>query len=160
ADEYPPALVTDYTAPRMTYNDSTKQAEYQGEVVNSNGGNLSTASTALLDYNDWHQRVADCPNGCRADGVFERRILKIVLGNCTGSSGGQTTVPVLGFGCFFLVQPLPTGGGNDAQIFGQFVSDCEGDNVPDSNPVNDSGPQIIQLYKTYIDNNRTPSSDS
>src|SRR5690606_1187225 len=90
ADEYPPDLVTDYTAPRMTYNDSTKQAEYQGEVVNSNGGNLSTASTALLDYNDWHQRVADCPNGCRADGVFERRILKIVLGNCTGSSGGQT----------------------------------------------------------------------
>lgn len=160
ADEYPPDLVTDYTAPRMTYNDSTEQAEYQGQVVSSSDGNLTTPSTALLDYNDWHQRVADCPNGCRSDGVFERRILKIVLGNCSGGSGGQTSVPVLGFGCFFLVQPLPTGSGNNAQIFGQFVSDCEGDNVPDSNPINDSGPQIIQLYKTYIDNNRTPSSDS
>ena len=160
ADQYPPDFVTDFSSPRMSYNDSTGQAEYQGEVVSASGGDLSTASTALLDYNDWRQRVANCPNGCRADGVSERRILRIVLGNCTGSSGGQTSVPVLGFGCFFLVQPLPTGSGNKAQVFGQFVSECEGDNVPDSNPVNDSGPQIIQLYKTYIDNNRTPSNDS
>lgn len=159
-DQYPPDLITDYSAPRMTYNNSTAQVEYQGEVVNASDGNLSTASSALLDYNDWRQRVADCPNGCRSDGVFERRILKIVLGDCSGSSSGQVSVPVLGFGCFFLVQPLPTGAGNEAQIFGQFVSECEGDNVPDSNPVDDGGPQIIQLYKTYIDNNRTPSSDS
>ncbi|SEB57888.1 hypothetical protein SAMN05216178_1325 [Pseudomonas saponiphila] len=46
------------------------------------------------------------------------------------------------------------------QIFGQFVSQCEGDNVPGPNPANTSGPQIIQLYKTYIDNNQTPSTDS
>lgn len=160
ASEYPADLVTDHSAPLMTYNDSTAQAEYQGETVISSDGNLSTASAALLDYNDWQQRVADCPNGCRSDGVFERRMLKIVLGDCTGSSGGQTSVPVLGFGCFFLVQPLPNGAGNEAQIFGQFISECEGDNVPDIDPVDDSGPQIIQLFKTYIDNNRTPSSDS
>lgn len=160
AGDYPPDLVTTYTTPRMTYNDGTGQAEYQGETVSSSDGDLSTASASLLDYNDWRQRVADCPNGCRSDGVFERRMLKIVLGNCTGGSGGQTSVPVLGFGCFFLVQPLPTGSGGDAQIFGQFVSECEGDNLPDIDPVNDGGPQIIQLYKTYIDNNRTPSNDS
>ncbi|EIK53755.1 Von Willebrand factor type A domain protein, associated with Flp pilus assembly [Stutzerimonas stutzeri TS44] len=158
--DYPPDLVTDYSSPRMTYNDSTGKVEHQGEEVSSRDGDLSTPSAALLDYNDWHRRVADCPNGCRSDGVFERRVLKIVVGNCTGSSGGQTSVPVLGFGCFFLVQPLPTGAGNQAQIFGQFIRECEGDNVPDINPVDDGGPQIIQLYKTYIDNSRTPSSDS
>lgn len=160
AGQYPPDLVTDYSSPRMTYNDSTGKVEHQGQEVSSRDGDLSTPSTALLDYNDWHRRVADCPNGCRSDGVFERRVLKIVVGNCTGSSGGQTSVPVLGFGCFFLVQPLPTGAGNQAQIFGQFIRECEGDNVPDIDPVDDAGPQIIQLYKTYIDNNRTPSSDS
>jgi len=160
ADQYPPDLVTDYSSPRMTYNDSTGKVEHQGQEVSSRDGDLSTPSAALLDYNDWHRRVADCPNGCRSDGVFERRVLKIVVGNCTGSSGGQTSVPVLGFGCFFLVQPLPTGAGNQAQIFGQFIRECEGDNVPDIDPVDDGGPQIIQLYKTYIDNNRTPSSDS
>lgn len=160
ASEYPPDFVTDYSAPLMTYNAATGRAEYQGQVVSANGADLSTPSTALFDYNDWRQRVAGCPAGCRSDGVFERRMLKIVLGDCTGGSGGQTSVPVLGFGCFFLVQPLPTGSGGEAQIFGQFVSDCEGDNVPDINPVNDGGPQIIQLFKTYIDNNRTPSSDS
>src|SRR5690606_12353736 len=99
AGEYPPDLVTDYSSPAISYNNATAQAEYQGQAVSSNAGNLSTASAALLDYNDWRQRVADCPNGCRADGLFERRMLKIVLGDCSGSSGGQTSVPVLGFGC-------------------------------------------------------------
>lgn len=160
AASYPPDLVTDYSSPRMTYNDGTGKAEYEGREVSASNGDLSTSTTALLDYNDWQRRVAGCPSGCRNDGVFERRVLKIVVGNCTGASGGQTSVPVLGFGCFFLVQPLPTGTGNQAQIFGQFIRECEGDNVPDINPVEDAGPQIIQLYKTYIDNTRTPSDDS
>ena len=64
------------------------------------------------------------------------------------------------FGCFFLVQSLPGGQGNQAVVFGQFIRECEGDNVPGPNSVGETGPQIIQLYKTYIDNSRTPSSDS
>ena len=56
-------------------------------------------------------------------------MLKIVVGDCTGKQGGSTTVPVLGFGCYFVVQPM-NGGGTEAQIFGQFVKECEGDNVP------------------------------
>jgi hypothetical protein len=66
---------------------------------------------------------------------------------------------VLGFGCFFALQPMPQGG-SSAQIFGQFINQCESDNVSGPNPANDTGPQIIQLYKTYIDNSQTPSTDS
>ena len=157
----PPDLVTSFSDPRMTYNDSTSppQVEYQGQPVSSNNGDLSTASDALLDYNDWVASVGNCPNGCESNGVFERRMLKIVVGDCDGASGGQTSVPVLGFGCFFLLQTVSQQG-SEAQVFGQFVEECEGDNVPGPNPVDDVGPQIIQLYKTYIDNNRTPSNDS
>ncbi|MNO02877.1 hypothetical protein D3C81_2234150 [compost metagenome] len=66
---------------------------------------------------------------------------------------------MLGFGCFFLVQPgVHTGG--DAQIFGQFVKECEGDGVAGPTPVDDQGPLIIQLYKTFLENGSTPSNDS
>jgi hypothetical protein len=91
--------------------------------------------------------------------VFERRMLKIVVGNCTGKQGGTTSVPVLGFGCYFVVQPM-SNGGTESQIFGQFVKECEGDNVPGPNPTSDVGPQIIQLYKTYLNGSGTPSTDS
>jgi hypothetical protein len=160
-DTYPPDLVIDFSTPRMTYNDSTSppQVEYQSQPVSSNGGDLYTSNADVLDYNDWVDSVANCPSGCESNGVFERRMLKIVVGNCDGQSGGQTSVPVLGFGCFFLLQTVSQQG-NQAQIFGQFIEECEGDNVPGPEPVDDAGPQVIQLYKTYVDDNRTPSTDS
>lgn len=161
ASSYPPDLVTSFSNPTMTYNDSASppRVEYQGQPVNSSNGDLSTATSALQDYNDWVDSVANCPSGCQPNGVFERRMMKIVVGNCTGESGGQTTVPVLGFACFFLLQTVAQQG-NEAQIFGQFIEECEGDNVAGPTPTDDVGPQIIQLYKTYIDNSQTPSSDS
>lgn len=159
---YPPDQVISFSTPRMTFNSNVTppRAEYQNQPVQSRNGDLYTTSHALLDFNDWQRSVANCPNGCQANGVFERRVLKIVVGNCNGASGGSTSVPVLGFGCFFLVQSLPGGQGNQAVVFGQFIRECEGDNVPGPNSVGETGPQIIQLYKTYIDNSRTPSSDS
>jgi hypothetical protein len=86
-------------------------------------------------------------------------MLKIVVGQCSGTDGGTTTLPVLGFGCFFVLQPADQQG-NSAQIFGQFVKQCDGDNVTGPNPSTDTGPQIIQLYKTYINGVAAPSTDS
>jgi hypothetical protein len=151
----PPDLVTSFTTPRMTYDEP--DVKHQNQLVQSSDGDLYTSNTGLLDYNDWAESVANCPGGCEANGVFERRLLKIVVGNCDGVSGGQTSVPVLGYGCFFLVQTVSQQG-NQAQIFGQFVTDCAGDSVP--GPVVDEvGPKIIQLYKTYI-TPTMPSPDS
>lgn len=176
SSDYPPDLVTNYD---QVSNQGALSLSDSGSIVygKSNGkgdgteavsadadGNITTASgTAVFDYNDWQQRSAECVSGsgsgCQANGVFQRRILRVVVGQCTGTDGGTAHVPVLGFGCFFVLQPASQKG-NESQIFGQFVEDCEGDNVPGPDPANDQGPQIIQLYKTYIDNNLTPSSDS
>ena len=164
ASNYPPDLVTASSNPQITYNDSVTpaQAQYKGQPVTSSDGNLTAGGEAIMDYNDWRASVAACVagtgSGCESNGVFERRMLKIVVGECTGKQGGSTSVPVLGFGCYFVVQPM-NGGGTEAQIFGQFVKECEGDNVPGPTPTTDSGPQIIQLYKTYL-NSGTPSTDS
>ncbi len=164
ASDYPPDLVTSSSNPAITYNDSVTPAQtlYKGQPVTSSAGNLTAGSNAILDYNDWKASVAACVagtgSGCQSNGVFERRMLKVVVGNCTGKQGGSTTIPVLGFGCYFVVQPMSSGG-TQAQIFGQFVKECEGDNVTGPSPSTDSGPQIIQLYKTYLGIG-TPSTDS
>jgi Flp pilus assembly protein TadG len=165
AADYPPDLVTNYNSPELKYDDSEvpPRVEHQDLPVTSSNGNLSTTSGALLDYNDWLQNSAACAagsgSGCQSSGAFERRMLKIVVGQCSGTDGGTTTVPVLGFGCFFVLQPAEQQG-NSAQIFGQFVKQCEGDNVTGPNPWTDTGPQIIQLYKTYINGIAAPSTDS
>lgn len=164
SSDYPPDLVTTSSNPAITYDDSVTppQAKYQGQPVTSSGGNLTAGGNTIYDYNDWRASVAACVagggSGCESNGVFERRMLKIVVGDCTGKQGGSTTVPVLGFGCYYVVQPM-SGGGTEAQIFGQFVQECEGDNVPSPSPANDAGPQIIQLYKTYLGVGN-PSTDS
>ncbi|WOE81736.1 pilus assembly protein TadG-related protein [Pseudomonas protegens] len=161
--DYPPDLVIAVNAQSLTYSGTPGQIQYNGQTVTSSNGNLSTPSGVLYGYNNWQQASAACVagagGGCQARGAFERRILKVVIGDCTGSNDGTSSIPVLGFGCYFLLQPQ-TQQGNSAQIFGQFVRACEGDNVPGAKPANNSGPQIIQLYKTYIDNNQTPSTDS
>lgn len=163
SSDYPPDLVTSSSTPAMTYDDALGQAKYKGQPVTSSGGNLSAGGEAINDYNDWRTQVAACVagsgSGCQSNGVFERRMLKIVVGNCTGKQGGSTSIPVLGFGCYFVVQPVD-GGGSDSLVFGQFVQECEGDGVPGPNPSSDSGPEIIQLYKTYLNGSGNPSTDS
>ncbi|MDD2105219.1 pilus assembly protein TadG-related protein [Pseudomonas asiatica] len=163
--DYPPDLVTTYDNPKMKYNDTTTppQVEHQGQTVTSSNGNLSAGGSPLFDYNDYAAQSATCVAGggigCQSSGVFERRILKIVVGDCSGKNSGASSIPVLGFGCFYVVQPADNSGG-DSQIFGQFVKQCEGDGVPGPTPQDDSGPQIIQLYKTFISGSGTPSTDS
>ncbi len=164
SSDYPPDLVTTSSTPALAYDATvTPPAKYQGQPVTSSNGSLTAGGNALFDYNDWRASTAACVagsgSGCQGNGVFERRMMKIVVGNCTGKQGGSTSIPVLGFGCYFVVQPM-SNGGTEAQIFGQFVKECEGDNVPGPNPTGDSGPQIIQLYKTYLNGSGTPSTDS
>lgn len=163
--DYPPDLVTTYDNPLIKYNDAATPArvEYQGQPVASSNGNLSAGGTQLFDYNDYASRAAACVagagSGCQASGVFERRILRIVVGDCSGKNAGASSIPAIGFGCFYVLQPAENKGG-DSQIFGQFVKQCGGDNVPGPTPQDDSGPQIIQLYKTFINGSGTPSIDS
>ncbi|BBN56858.1 hypothetical protein TRE132_49830 [Pseudomonas chlororaphis subsp. aurantiaca] len=163
AADYPPDLVITVNQKSFTYNDTLKQIQYNNQAVSSSSGNLSAGGSALYDYNNWVQDAANCVSGggggCQSGGAFERRIIKIVIGNCSGKNDGASSIPVLGFGCYFVLQPASQKG-NESQIFGQFESVCEGDNVPGPNPANTTGPQIIQLYKTYIDNSQTPSTDS
>lgn len=146
------------------------------EVVNYGGtpvqatdkGDLTAGSTDLFDHVAWlnEYALANCPgDDCNlSPGAADRRILNIVIGDCTGKVAGElngkSDIPVLGFACYFTLQPVRQGG-QEAQIFGQFVDECNGDNVPSATPWDDSGPNIIQLYKTYFNGGiDDPSHDS
>ena len=78
-------------------------------------------------------------------GVPGRRVLQVPVGDCSGTSGGSTTVPVIGFACFFLLQE-ETQKGNSSYILGEFEGDCTVDGTPGPAPTTGPGPYIIQLY--------------
>jgi hypothetical protein len=79
-------------------------------------------------------------------GAFERRVLTVPVGDCSGTVNGQGSVPLLGFSCFFLLQPAEQQG-NNSFVYGQFINDCSVTGTPGPNPVAGNGPHIIQLYR-------------
>lgn len=106
-------------------------------------------SSELLDYG-WSKYQDDVRYGRYTDppptGVFERRVLAIPVARCDGESSGQSTLEVLGFGCYFLLQPVEQKG-NEASIYGQFLQGCTASGAPGPAPTAGSDPYIIQLYK-------------
>ena len=83
-----------------------------------------------------------------ADNAFERRIMPVPIADCTGVNNGQSDLPILGVGCFFLLQEA-SGTGNNANIFGEFVADCQAGGTPGPAPSNIAGPYVIQLYRNF-----------
>ena len=87
-----------------------------------------------------------------ADGIgaFQRREAAIAIGDCDGTTNGQGEVPLLGFGCFFLLQEAEQQG-NESYIYGQFLEDCRAGGMPGPEPTTIPGPYIIQLYRDYCE---------
>ena len=98
----------------------------------------------------------DYPPAPDGNGRFERRILTVPIGDCSGTVNGQGDVPLLGYACFFLLQPaVQQGGGGPAgqkaAVYGQFVEGCEAGGFPGPDPGpgpgGGAGPHVIQLYE-------------
>ena len=67
------------------------------------------------------------------------------VADCSGDDTGQSTLEVIGFACYFMLQPI--GGGVDKNIFGQFVNGCLASGAAGPTPGSGPGPYLIQLYK-------------
>jgi len=137
---YPPDVITAQPDPAVTYNSDTDQIEQSGTPV---------VTDADLSYNYDQYMTAlglhafDQPPPI---GKYLRREVALPIGNCDGTTSGQGQVPVLGFGCFFLLQEAKQKG-NESHIFGQFIRDCNTGGMPGPAPIEGPGPYIIQLYK-------------
>ncbi|MFC4313497.1 pilus assembly protein TadG-related protein [Steroidobacter flavus] len=145
---YPPDVIVDAQNPAL-------RAVQSGQTYNVYQGNTQVTAAninqLLYDYQDY---LHDLMNPASYDyqpineggtGAFERRVLAVPVGNCTGTTNGQGSVPLLGFACFFLLQPAEQQG-NDSFVYGQFISDCSVNGTPGPSPVAGNGPHIIQLY--------------
>lgn len=138
-DMYPPDVVTTAPFPQLAY-------DGDADMVTQNGveATQSTIDYGWADYQDdiRNARYTNAP----PFGVFERRVLAIPIARCDGAGAGQTTLDVVGFGCYFLLQPVVQKG-NEAEIFGQFIQGCTASGAPGPAPVAGADPYIIQLYK-------------
>lgn len=147
-ETYPPDVVTQQVNPRLSYDDATGQISQGGQVI-------TDSSQLDFSYDDYLDRVRNndfdvrpSPDGI---GAFERRIMPVPIVDCSGVNNGQSDLPLLGVGCYFLLQEAIQQG-NRANIFGEFVDECEVGGMPGPDPVNIPGPYLIQLYRNFDSN--------
>jgi hypothetical protein len=150
---YPPDVIIDSQSPALRAVERVARDPSQGYDVYQGSTRIDASNIAdrLYDYDEYTEDLED-ENNYDYDpvteggiGAFERRVLAVPVGDCSGTTSGQGSVPVLGFACFFLLQPAEHQGVN-AYVYGQFVEDCSVTGTPGPNPTAGNGPDIIQLY--------------
>jgi hypothetical protein len=67
------------------------------------------------------------------------------IADCSGSNTGNSSLPVLGFGCYFLLQRAVQQG-QENYVYGEFIDGCLGAGNPGPEPDDTFGPYRIQLY--------------
>jgi hypothetical protein len=145
---YPPDKVTTGTNPRLAMARDGVTVIFQG------GGPVTNFSDVSFSYADYVNRLENGPYDF-PNGVPQRRVLAVPFVNCAGANQGQSSLPVVGLGCFFLLQHVqqggPGGGGNDNNIFGEYIGQCGAGGspgpVPDPDPTTGGG-----LYKIVLHN--------
>ena len=138
-EDYPPDVVVTQPNPPLSYDDANGQVMQNGAAVNNQ----------TIDYG-WDQYAANVTNNYLdyppPVGVYERRVMALPIARCDGASSGQSTLEVVGFGCYFMLQQVKQKG-NEAEIFGQFLEGCTAGGTPGPQPASGPTPYIIQLYK-------------
>jgi hypothetical protein len=142
---YPPDVVTRQTTPRLAYDDTTGQISQGGVVITDSAQLDFNYASYLARVQGGNFDVQPVPGGL---GAYERRIMPIPIADCSGVNNGQSDLPILGLGCFFLLQEAIQQG-NKANIFGEFVEECEAGGMPGPDPNSIPGPYIIQLYRNF-----------
>jgi hypothetical protein len=142
---YPPDVVVTEPTPPLDYNRDT-------DTITQNGSAVTTADDLSYNYAEY---TRDVDSGAYTDapplGAFQRREAAIAIGDCDGTTNGQGEVPLLGFGCFFLLQKAQQRG-NESYIYGQFLESCRAGGMPGPDPTTIPGPYVIQLYRDYASN--------
>lgn len=142
---YPPDVVTTPPPFSIDYNDATGVISYRGATV---------TNVSQIGFSHDASYVPRLPSGPYdyppPAGAFLRREIAVPIGQCTTAANGKADVRVLGFGCFFLLQP--TGhSGHSSYIVAEHIGDCPAHGNPGSGSGagGGPGPYVIQLYRDY-----------
>lgn len=143
--DYPPDVIVEQQMTDLEYDETT------GNITLDNGETI-VDSAANLDFNfdDYDTRRAalnhDLQPSPLGPAAFDRRNMPVYIADCSGFNAGQTSMPILGFGCFFLLQEAAQRG-NEAELYGQFLDLCAAEGTSGPEPTEMPGPYRIQLYK-------------
>ncbi len=149
---YPPDVIVDAQSPSLDAKPKNGDPAQGYDVYQGTTQITASNIDQLYNYQDYEADVADPstydyqPVQDGGTGAYGRRTLAVPVGNCSGTTNGQGSVPLLGFACFFLLQPAQQKG-NDSYVYGQFIQGCEVNGTPGPSPVAGNGPHIIQLYR-------------
>lgn len=145
--QYPPDAITTQPSPALTVNTSASGCSSTAPCIES-GSTILTANnidSLIFDYDAYESEMQSPSFSPPAGSQVNRRVLAVPVGNCSGS-GGSSSIPIIGYACFFLLQE-PTHTGNTDWVLGQFIGNCNTDGTPGSAPSVGSLPYIIQLYR-------------
>ena len=148
--QYPPDVITTQPNPQLTVTDlGNGNFQIYSGSTQITASNIGTVFNYDQGSNNYQERMsaqnfdnALAPGGFGTPG---RRILAVPVGACTGNSNGSSTVPLLGFACFFLMQEPVQQGTND-YVIGQFIQNCDVNGTPGPQPATGPAPHIIELY--------------
>jgi Flp pilus assembly protein TadG len=121
-------------------------------IVTGGGAAINNASQyGAFSYEGMYQPLVqagnyDIPPAPNGNGVVDRRVLAVPVGDCTGAAPGGNSVPVLGLACMFMLQDVDPLTG---QVFAEVIPSCEVNGTPGPAPNNGPGPYSIQLYHDF-----------
>jgi len=149
--DYPPDKIITSPSPELDVDDDDTTVILKGSGKKGSGGTpVTNISQLSYSYSDYEHDYASGNPGLPS-GKARRREVAVPIVDCAGANQGRTDLPVLGFGCFFLLQPVAKlAGGKDGYVFAQHIGECSAAGAP--GPVGGLG-----IYKIVLHND--PGSD-
>jgi Flp pilus assembly protein TadG len=143
--DFPPDKVTNQPSPRLDTSGDPPQVILRGDG-NPVVTNIDQVNYTYDDYmDDFNSGDFNFPSG-----VPNRRILGVPFVDCSETVNGHGTIPVVGFGCFYLLQEVVQKG-NENFVFAEYIGDCSAGGTPgpepNPNPTENSG-----IYKIVLHN--------
>ena len=126
---------------------NTRFGEYSGSV-NAVDHPPDLVSTWPITYSSYESAYYN-EQFNQLNGVAYRRVMAVPIGNCSAPASGQSDIPLLGFGCYFLKEPTVSSG-QDNWIKGHLIEDCEVSGSPGEIP--DSLGSGFSTYKIILYN--------
>jgi hypothetical protein len=140
ASDYPPDKVTTAPSPGLAV-----AADDHTVVFAGSGQPVTHINQLSFSFNDYEDRLDNGPSNF-ANGKPGRRVVAVPIVDCTVPHQGQSTLPVVGLGCFFLLQPAVQQG-NKNYVYGEYLGDCGAGGTPGPEPDPDplGGPGIYKI---------------
>lgn len=142
--DYPADKITTQPNPRLDVaSDGTTVILQGGRGGGTTVTNISQVSYRYSDY----MADMEAQRFTNPSGKALRRVLALPIVNCTTMVNGHGTVPVVGVGCFYLLQQVVQRG-NDNFVFGQYIEQCAADGTPGpaAGPIGGPGVYVIVLH--------------